>query len=490
MFDGLCTLAIAPGNTFDNHSMVRTSYASHLVQKEDGNVPKGNEFESARGWGGIVSRTFFAALRASCFAVLAWKNIGGDVWSFAAFFVEGNFAEVKGLVIRNKIEYSFEKHLGGSARKMLLLQTTFYTSENRGAFELSTHSLWKRASIFKFALTLVMGSKKDSVGNLQDGGQKVFSRARCVRDKGFNFCPCLQWELATSLGTSREKTINKKRLAMSKVKSAVAIIVRNEAKYIEECICYNHLIGFDRIIIGLDRCEDDTPDRVKRLQEHLSGLDVFDVNNTADKSCFCWNQQIGYNHVYKEYKDRVEWLAMFDTDEYLWNNGNRKMNELLEEIPDEVGEIRVPWLYFGHSNRVLSAPKSETRLRWFHQRQLWRPHVTVKPILRMSMLIGDWIGCHKGNTCGQTMTFDGLYGKGGTINNYDLSKATVVLCHYREGSMEDWVHRYKKRPTNHYGHELDVHCFEQGHTIEDSRMEPHADPLVNLLKKFGCVDIP
>ena len=117
MFDGLCTLAIAPRNAFDNHSMVRTSYSSHLVQKEDRDVPQRHELKAARGWGGIVCRTFFAALRASCFAVLARKNLGYDVWSLAAFFVEENFAEVKGLVIRNKIEYSFKKHLGGSARK-------------------------------------------------------------------------------------------------------------------------------------------------------------------------------------------------------------------------------------------------------------------------------------------------------------------------------------------------------------------------------------
>jgi len=117
MFDGLCTLAIAPGNAFDDDAVSGTGYASHLVQKEDGNVPKGHEFEAARSFGGIVSWTFFAALRASCFAVLARKNLGYDVWSLAAFFVEENFAEVKGLVIRNKIEYSFKKHLGGSARK-------------------------------------------------------------------------------------------------------------------------------------------------------------------------------------------------------------------------------------------------------------------------------------------------------------------------------------------------------------------------------------
>ena len=47
----------------------------------------------------------------------------------------GNFAEVKGLVIRNRIEYSFEKYLGNEgARKMESLQTIFYISD-RGALK-------------------------------------------------------------------------------------------------------------------------------------------------------------------------------------------------------------------------------------------------------------------------------------------------------------------------------------------------------------------
>ena len=117
MFDGLCTLAVAPRNTFDDDAVSGTSDASHLVQEEDGNVPKGHKFEAARGLSGVVCRTFFAALRASCFAVFAGKNLCFDVLSFGAFFIERNFAETEGLVMCNKIEYRFEKHLGKSAGK-------------------------------------------------------------------------------------------------------------------------------------------------------------------------------------------------------------------------------------------------------------------------------------------------------------------------------------------------------------------------------------
>jgi len=62
-------------------------------------------------------RTHFANHIQVRLAVATGKNLGGDMLCLAAFFVEGNFAEVERLVIRNKIEYSFEKHLGKSARK-------------------------------------------------------------------------------------------------------------------------------------------------------------------------------------------------------------------------------------------------------------------------------------------------------------------------------------------------------------------------------------
>jgi hypothetical protein len=48
-----------------------------------------------------------------------------DVLVWLAFLQKRNFAEAKGLVIRNGIEYSFEKHLGRE-REMEVSLPTFY----------------------------------------------------------------------------------------------------------------------------------------------------------------------------------------------------------------------------------------------------------------------------------------------------------------------------------------------------------------------------
>ena len=127
------------------------------------------------------------------------------------------------------------------------------------------------------------------------------------------------------------------------LKSAVGIIVRDEAEYIEECILFNHLIGFDRILIGCDRCEDETYERATQLQKHLPHLTVFEVTPTETEMSkgerSCWYQRAGYRHIALKLQGQVEWLAMFDCDEYLWNKDYAKINELLKEIPDHINQM-------------------------------------------------------------------------------------------------------------------------------------------------------
>ena len=48
-----------------------------------------------------------------------------------------------------------------------------------------------------------------------------------------------------------------------KYKSAVGVVTCNSSKYIQEWCCFQYLTGFDKIIIVLDRCDDDTHDKIR-----------------------------------------------------------------------------------------------------------------------------------------------------------------------------------------------------------------------------------
>ena len=55
-------------------------------------------------------------------------------------------------------------------------------------------------------------------------------------------------------------------MSAKKYKSAVGIMTRNSERYIQEIICHNYLLGFDRIIIGLDyRTTDNTLSQIYAL---------------------------------------------------------------------------------------------------------------------------------------------------------------------------------------------------------------------------------
>ena len=275
-------------------------------------------------------------------------------------------------------------------------------------------------------------------------------------------------------------------------KSAVGIVTCNSSNYIQECIIHNHIVGFDRIIIMLDRCEDDTFERIKELPDSVRDkVDVFENEPHRKDIGF---QHRAYQSIYNRYKNRVMWLAMFDDDEYFYNKERRKINELLADIPSDVGQIVLPWLKFNHNEQILSAPPDVTRLAYFTNREE-HSQVECKSIIRLNQVIenntsGGWYYCHSAEVFGKTITFDGkecqLY-----TNKCQMipSHYDTCLVHYLTNSMEDYVLKYKKWKKEKdalnlpmVGDWFDI-FLQSGHNIKDERMFIYLDELKYLLQQ-------
>jgi hypothetical protein len=93
-----------------------TRDSPHFIIEENGNVPKGDKLETAKGLSRVVGRTGTMTFRTKGFAVLARMKDGDDVLFWSAFLFKGNFSKTEGLVIRDGIDYSFQKHLGRGRR--------------------------------------------------------------------------------------------------------------------------------------------------------------------------------------------------------------------------------------------------------------------------------------------------------------------------------------------------------------------------------------
>jgi len=296
------------------------------------------------------------------------------------------------------------------------------------------------------------------------------------------------------------------------MKSAVACLTRNCEKYIQEWIFFYHLQGFDAIIVGLHRCEDNTLKEIEKLPLKVLSKVIVDTE-TENK----WNfQRSWYPAIAKKYCKDVEWLAMFDDDEYFYDSQNRPINELLATVNEAVGQIVVPWVTFGHCGRVESITKQETRLAAFtkrlecHQQQARGNHAKV--FVRVSKLLdvdddaiglpgSQWYGCHYARVSGRSVDFSGndlyedidwtktahrdVYSRLGNV----LSSAQC-LAHYYTGAMEDWVARYKnwkswqtefsKQKIN-LRKRLVEHFLNHAGDIVDTRMLSYVPDLQNLL---------
>jgi hypothetical protein len=272
--------------------------------------------------------------------------------------------------------------------------------------------------------------------------------------------------------------------------SAVGVVTCNSATYIQEWIAFQYLTGFDKIIVCLDECDDDTAVKIQRLPEEvLERVDVFENSPHTTSVGF---QHRGYQHIFDRYEGKVEWLAMFDDDEYLYDSQKQTINKMLSEISGDVSQIALPWIKFTHSQQVLSAPPDVTRLRHFTHKE-HHFQIECKVIVRLDHIItngfpGDWYRCHSAEVYGKTVTFDGKECELLGANKCQMipEHYDTCLAHYVHGAMEDFVIKYRKwkrereRLNLQVGFGFDSIAKNESDT-KDNRMEIYADELKEIL---------
>ena len=295
------------------------------------------------------------------------------------------------------------------------------------------------------------------------------------------------------------------------MKSLLATATRNSGKYIQEYVCYHYLLGFDRIVLGLHKCEDDTLDKILKLPDFvLEKVDV--VVNTHRE-----HQRPFYLGVVERYHHDFEWMALIDDDEYFYDSKLRQINEILYPIPDDVSQLWYPTTPFGHNQRLLSIPPAETRLAAFTRRAANRGHTYHKCFVRFKDILvaaerfpnnPSWYYCHGAKGVpGKTTSFDGFVYIdagfdwsipqdiiGSTVTSYDICNV-----HYAIGALEDlilrarkWHDTYKDNSMWEYKSATLQSEWRENSTyaqkyncdeIEDTRMLVHVEPLRQLLSQ-------
>jgi len=142
-----------------------------------------------------------------------------------------------------------------------------------------------------------------------------------------------------------------------RMKSAMCMIVVNEELYLDEFVDYHHALGFDKFFIF-----DNTAGFEMKQWGTLKGDHVEVIHFPGGK-----RQMPSYVECFNLVKASgiFEWVAFFDTDEFLVLKRHDHVADMLEEYCKD-GALVVNWYMFGYNNWNLQAPGPVTR-RFLHR---------------------------------------------------------------------------------------------------------------------------
>lgn len=159
-------------------------------------------------------------------------------------------------------------------------------------------------------------------------------------------------------------------------KLSVCAVVKNEAPYISEWLEFHRRQGVDFFILYDNNSTDGTWEILKSYIQ------------TGYVQLYRWAtapvQFIAYNDALALYRNKTEWMAFLDVDEFLYSPTGEKVSELLGKYGDAAA-IAVHWVLYGsnghlkkENGRVIERFTRRAPLPDRHTKAIVQPNKTLK----------------------------------------------------------------------------------------------------------------
>ncbi|MCP1230428.1 glycosyltransferase family 2 protein [Acetobacter indonesiensis] len=226
------------------------------------------------------------------------------------------------------------------------------------------------------------------------------------------------------------------------MKTAICLCVKNEEKELVYWLAWHTVIGFDSFIIYDDCSSDKTVSVIQSLSEKY---DIRLLRNFENKDRSVIRQCRCYNDAVARYKDEFDWIAFFDSDEYLDLYG-KKIADYLSDKSD-VDCIAFNWCCFGsngHIERPFGPPifvytkHGEQNAMWNrHTKVMIRPRKIKKPIYQVHNILV------KGKTILSNGQIPNWTNEHGGFVSDDANWEQARLLHFQSRSIEHYVNKNK-----------------------------------------------
>ncbi len=139
---------------------------------------------------------------------------------------------------------------------------------------------------------------------------------------------------------------------MAKAEKIIVACMRNEALFVVEWVAHHLAVGFDRVIVFTNDCDDGT-DRILAAMAKVAPVEHYDNPPPYDAGTI-QKQALARAYRLKHVK-RAAWVLHIDADEYVnVTIGGRKIDDLIALHP-EVDAIALMWRHFGSSGKRMWA---------------------------------------------------------------------------------------------------------------------------------------
>ncbi|OZB39596.1 MAG: hypothetical protein B7X48_08230 [Acidiphilium sp. 34-60-192] len=256
-------------------------------------------------------------------------------------------------------------------------------------------------------------------------------------------------------------------------------VVKNEQEHIAEWIAYQFIVGFDTVIIF----DNGSTDSTRAIIDHIAL--TYDVRVLDWFSTDAAYQVRAYEVAAKQFSDEFEWLAFFDSDEFLAIEDGSDFRKILANRIDSAA-IAVSWAFFGSSGHR-SRPEGLVIEKFIRRSEIsFAPNRHIKSIVRPTKIvrcvnahyfvvnglytnfIGDWV----------EWALDGLMAG---EPSYEVGK----LNHYFTRSLQHWKLKIARGYHDAVRNSKDFIAYDRNE-IHDNSAARHAAEVRRYLGSMGA----